>query len=381
MGVRGTNGLSVREWRENMFYKKCLFAIMLAPSVMQATWFAQDRAVVHANHGDWAGAKERLTQAVVDAPDDPGLLYDAGVASYKTGDLSQAAAYFKRATSLVGCPSAIKEQAHFNWGNTCVQQKELATAIEQYETVLKLNPKNEHARHNLEIVKKMLEQQKQQQNKQDQKQDKKDDQKNKDDNQKQDSGNQKDEQKQNQQQNQDKQNQKDEQEKEGDNKQEQEQQKQNQGQDSNQNESGRDKQKQNQQDQQREQKKQEQENRGAQDEQNKKDARDKDDVQSQQQKQSQQDKQQEQKKQEAAAGEQEKEQDSREDGAGQQAGACPAEALAKAGEKQAGTEKKLTGWMAQLLKEQENRDAQVNKRLVQAQVGNKMEGEDGQNCW
>src|SRR5690606_25905954 len=47
---------------------------------------------------------------------------------------------------------------------------------------------------------------------------------------------------------------------------------------------------------------------------------------------------------------------------------------------QTDAEKKLTGVMAQMLKEQEKRDAQVNKRLIQAQVSKKMSGEDGQNC-
>ncbi len=328
-----------------MFYRILVFGFLLLPSVMRASWFAHDRAALKAQHGDWAGAKTQLTQALVDASDDSAVLYDAGVASYKTGDFSQAAAYFKRASTCDSCLAALKEQTHFNWGNTCVQQKELAAAIEQYEAVLKMNPKNEPARHNLAVVKKMLEQQKQQQdNKHDKPQDKNE------------------QNKQDQKENKQSQNEK----------QQDQQQKQDQKQDAQNTQSdARDQQS-------------EQEKKREQDQQQKQDAQDnsqqKQDTQEQQRGQSaKQDKNEQGKRQQQEQPDNEREQKQQVQ-AGKESEEQHDPAQVAAGE-QTGAEKKLTGFMAQLLKEQEKRDAQVNKRLIQAQVSKKMSGENGQNCW
>ena len=150
------------------------------------SWFEHDTAVNAAAKGDWAKAKKLLTHAVVNDSGNAGVLYDAGVASYRTNDFAQAVAYFEQAAHVAPTvQNHLKEQAYFNAGNAYVQLKEFDKAIDAYDQVLALDAKHEKALHNKEVVKKMKEKQQQQdqQKKDQQEKDKKD---NKDDNKKDD---------------------------------------------------------------------------------------------------------------------------------------------------------------------------------------------------
>src|SRR3990172_3006061 len=128
-------------------YIFCLLSVlMVAPSLHASAWFGYDRAITAAQQGDWEKAKQQLRNLLVDSPDRPDLLYDAGVASYKTKDFTQAAAYFSRVTELNTASPALKEQAHFNLGNVDVELNKLENALKDYENVLSLNPKNDRAK-------------------------------------------------------------------------------------------------------------------------------------------------------------------------------------------------------------------------------------------
>jgi Ca-activated chloride channel family protein len=131
--------------------------------------FERQRATVHAQKGQWAQANELLQPLVVSQYENPELLYDAGVVSLKAGNSAQASAYFQQAAEHKNASSQLKEQAHFNAGNAAVALNELKKAIEHYQETLKINSKNEYAKHNLERVQQMLnEQENQQQENQDQ---------------------------------------------------------------------------------------------------------------------------------------------------------------------------------------------------------------------
>ncbi len=143
--------------------------IFLLYNASLAAWFDYDRAAYAMQQNDWKEAAGKLTKLLVHNPDRSDLLYDTGVASFNTGSFEQAQAYFQHITAMHTVDPLLKEQAHFNLANTYVELKKLPEAIEQYEHVLKLNPDNERAKHNLALVKEMLkkqEQQQQEQNKQ-----------------------------------------------------------------------------------------------------------------------------------------------------------------------------------------------------------------------
>ena len=150
------------------------FCMFLLCTQSATALFTRDRAAYAAQKNDWKKADGLLKDLVTKHPDDSELLYDTGVSSFELKQFNKAQAYFKNAAQ--NATNELKQQAHFNCGNSCVELKQLQEAIEQYEAVLAINHEHEKAKHNLEIVKQMLEQEKQQQQNQDQKQqqDKKD---------------------------------------------------------------------------------------------------------------------------------------------------------------------------------------------------------------
>jgi Ca-activated chloride channel family protein len=139
------------------------------------------------------------------------LSYNAGTASYKAKQLADAEKFFSAAATSPELQ--LQQQAYYNLGNTLFEAGEQAqepdkkqpaweSAIQNFQNSLKLNPQDADAKHNLEFVKKKLEELKkqQQQQKQQSKNDKSKDDKDKKDQDK-DKQDQKDEKKNDQQKN------------------------------------------------------------------------------------------------------------------------------------------------------------------------------------
>jgi len=137
-----------------------------------ATEWKYSKATSEVANGNYTHAQGLMQSILVDEPNRPDLLYDLGIASFKNKEYSQAAAYFSSAAEADACPPRLQEQSYFNLGNTSVELNQLNDAIVHYQKVLELNEKNEQAQHNLEVVKKMLEEQEKQ--KQQDQQDKED---------------------------------------------------------------------------------------------------------------------------------------------------------------------------------------------------------------
>ncbi len=113
---------------------------------------------------DLSKAGNLLERKIARDPHDQQTLYNAGVVAYEQEKFSAAQAYFNSAAQADN-DMQLKETALFNRGNSEVKLERLEDAIKSYEAVLKINPKNERAAHNLDLVKKMLEQKKQQEQK------------------------------------------------------------------------------------------------------------------------------------------------------------------------------------------------------------------------
>lgn len=364
---------------------KYLWVVMLLwhEGTYTFNWFKYDRAAYAAQHESWDTAESLLKELVRDNPDDSSLVYDAGVSAYKSGEMAQARGYFKQVADSKQVDPALKEQSLFNLGNTYMRDEEYAQAIEAYKSALEINPQDERALHNKKIAEEKLRQKEQQQ-----KQDQKKDQKQQDKNKKED--NKKDQQK----------NQKD---------QQQEQQKKDKDQSQQQKDQSKDEQKDNDSDQsdgnKPEQKEQEQSQDGK-----SKDESDGDDQKSQsqdgqesssgQQQQKEQGgkqgekpqeqespadngEQQKEKEQQAGAGDQGKKEEKKNAQAGSKEGnGTKEQAQAAAGkEGEDPTFKNMNPQLARMLKAQESSDAQLQKQLIRAQVGNIMGGRDGENCW
>ncbi len=95
--------------------------------------------------------------------DDP---YRRGVAQYRAGNYDEAAKSFAASKR-----PDVTGKAEYNLGNAQLMAGKVQDAINTYEDVLKKDPGNDNAKHNLEIAKKLLEQQQQQSSDKNQKQD------------------------------------------------------------------------------------------------------------------------------------------------------------------------------------------------------------------
>jgi len=136
------------------------------------------------NNGQFDKAGAVFEDKLQAQPGSRELQFNAGAAAYKNGDHEKAATYFTEA--LLSSNPKLREAAAYNLANTLVRKGEAAAepeakktnwknAIEQYDEALQLNPDNNFAKENRELVKKLIEdlekQQQQQEQKQDQKQD------------------------------------------------------------------------------------------------------------------------------------------------------------------------------------------------------------------
>lgn len=114
----------------------------------------------------WQNLWERPDQQGVKAlqqgkPNDAAQLFKneqwKGVANYRAGEYNKAAEEFSKSHT---------EKSYYNQANSQAYMGDYQAAIKAYDEALQLNPNNEDAQHNLEIVEKLLEQQKKQQSKQ-----------------------------------------------------------------------------------------------------------------------------------------------------------------------------------------------------------------------
>jgi Ca-activated chloride channel homolog len=313
--------------RSNSSHFRFIACIMLATiSYNQAFGlFTYDRAVQAGHQGNWPYANGLLNQLVVDDPKNPSKVYDAGVASYKLKDYKQSEAYFNTAQEMARNNKELQEKALFNQGNAQAQQKKLKEAIASYEAALAIKPDDARAHHNLELVKKMLEQeQKQQENKHQQ------DQKDK------------------KQQEQDKQ--------------KEQQNKEDGAQSENQQSSDQDKQKQDKDQQEKDSNKNNAQNQADQKKHNQ------DQGNREQSEKNQQEKDQKQQQEELQSNAKQK-----------QNGQSQAQAEEKSLKNDMA--KKIDAHLAQLLDQREQRDGELNKQFIKAQVGKQLTGHHGQNCW
>jgi Ca-activated chloride channel family protein len=107
----------------------------------------------------WLNKNQQAQKALENGkPDDAAALFDdtewRGVARYEAGDYGGSAEEFAESGDTRNL---------YNLGNAMAQQGQLDAAIDAYEEVLEREPDNEDARHNLEFVKNLKDQQEQQQ--------------------------------------------------------------------------------------------------------------------------------------------------------------------------------------------------------------------------
>jgi len=165
----------------------CLIVCMASiVTMLSAGWLSGDSVSI--NHEQMY--QEHLKKQI-DAPFDPVISYNLGVAAYEQGKYAQAEQHFMQTTTLTNDNRSLLERSYFNGGNAALQPivkrlkskerlsgtvldgaiTQVTRAIERYTNVLVWNKKNENAKKMKELaekIKALLEKMKEQEKQQDQ---------------------------------------------------------------------------------------------------------------------------------------------------------------------------------------------------------------------
>ncbi len=194
----------VREGTRRATVRAAAAAVLLALMVPPSALASPQSAARAWEAGDWARAAAEWRDAATHDPSDLRLRFNEGAAAYRAGDLPAATAAFGKALETEHVP--LQQQAYYNLGNSQFRLGERSeqsnpqetvgawqAALKAYDGALRLDPKDDDARFNRELVQKKLEELQRRMEQQKQEQQKQQDQQ-------QEQGQQQDQQQQNQQQ-------------------------------------------------------------------------------------------------------------------------------------------------------------------------------------
>lgn len=118
------------------------------------------------SEGRYDEAHEKYLEALRAAPNSPLIRFNDGNALYRSQEFQRALAAYREAIES-GDP-ALESKAWYNLGNAFYRHQKLPEALDAYKQALRSDPTDEDAKHNLELLLELLEQQQQQQEQQDQ---------------------------------------------------------------------------------------------------------------------------------------------------------------------------------------------------------------------
>src|SRR5438046_2329804 len=157
----------VPQWSKIAVPATALILVFARPAVGAATGLNLYR---EGKYNDAYKSFQEDLQSHPDSSQKEKIEFDAGTAAFKMGDYNKALQSFSNA--LLSSDKGLQENSHFNLGRTLEDRadmdqtnettlKDLTDAASHYESTLRLNPKNEAAKANLEEVKKKIERLKQ----------------------------------------------------------------------------------------------------------------------------------------------------------------------------------------------------------------------------
>jgi Ca-activated chloride channel homolog len=166
-------------------------AILLLFALPVTTFGSASSAMKKYEAGHYSSALWEYEKLLKAKPEDSRLHFNAGAAAFQSKDYENASRHFNSA--LITPDLELQQRAYYNLGNAQyrlgekaadpkAKMEEWESAVKSYDSALKLNAADADAKHNLDLVKKKLEELKQQQkqeqqSKSDQNEEKKDEQK------------------------------------------------------------------------------------------------------------------------------------------------------------------------------------------------------------
>ncbi len=124
--------------------------------------------------GDYDTALGAYQDAQGRAPDSAQPYYNSGNVLYRTEEYAEALQRYDE--SLIYAGGELRADGFFNRGNAAFQQRQYAQAVEAYKEVLRMNPDDRDAKHNLELALLQILPQDQQEDKQQEEENKQDEQ-------------------------------------------------------------------------------------------------------------------------------------------------------------------------------------------------------------
>jgi len=102
----------------------------------------------------WDESLQNFQDALLDDPENPVGHYNVGQAFYKKKNYEEALKSYEK--SLSSQDLALKQKSYYNLGNTYYQLNKYQEAIQNYIKALDLDPNDQDAKHNLELVRAKL---------------------------------------------------------------------------------------------------------------------------------------------------------------------------------------------------------------------------------
>ncbi len=141
-------------------YSRLGLGILLILSLFNTSGFADlDRSKIKKgirafDTGQWDESLQHFQDALLDDPENPVGHYNVGEALYKKKNYEEALKSYERVLNTDN--PTLKEMAHYNLGNTYYQMNKYQEAIQSYIKALDLDPEDQDAKHNLELVRAKL---------------------------------------------------------------------------------------------------------------------------------------------------------------------------------------------------------------------------------
>jgi tetratricopeptide (TPR) repeat protein len=103
------------------------------------------------DHGDYEHALEKFDAAQKQLPGNATVEFDRGVTLHKLGKHDDALAALNHALDL-DAKGELQQRIHYNLGNVYAALNKKKEAVAEYRKALHLDPRDEQARHNLEVL-------------------------------------------------------------------------------------------------------------------------------------------------------------------------------------------------------------------------------------
>lgn len=142
-----------------------VLALLAAPRVAQADVTSQvNRGMAAYAEARYDAALEAFGAAHDAAPDDPRTAFDLGVTQLRAGDAQAAAGLLEDAAGRAR-DDTLRAQSLYNAGNAYAKLGQFDRAVEAYERSLAIDPSDEDAKANLELVRQLIKRHEQEQQK------------------------------------------------------------------------------------------------------------------------------------------------------------------------------------------------------------------------